>query len=132
MIVIDASCLFETVAARAGAKVIESALAEDPDHAAPHIIDVEVLGIIRKTWLLGQLDGSAAAHAVAELGAWGGERFSHRTFLERAWELRDNVRGWDAMYVALAEATESVLFTTDARLANATGPRCAFRVFSVD
>ncbi len=32
------------------------------------------------------------------------------------------MRGWDAMYVALAEALDAVLVTTDRRLAAAIGP----------
>ncbi len=44
--------------------------------------------------------------------------------VSRAWELRDTVRGWDAMYVALAEALGAVLLTTDLRLAAAPGPTC--------
>jgi predicted nucleic acid-binding protein len=55
-------------------------------------------------------------------------RFGHRLLLTRAWELRDSVRGWDAMYVALAEALDAVLLTTDARLAGAPGPTCRFEV----
>ncbi len=34
------------------------------------------------------------------------------------------MRGWDAMYVALAEALGAVLLTTDLRLAAAPGPTC--------
>lgn len=34
------------------------------------------------------------------------------------------MRGWDAMYVALAEVMEAVLVTTDRRLAAAVGPTC--------
>ncbi|MEJ7757390.1 MAG: hypothetical protein WKF83_14760 [Nocardioidaceae bacterium] len=56
--------------------------------------------------------------------AWPGERFGHRLLLSRAWQLRDTVRGWDAMYVALAEALDAVLVTTDGRLAAASGPTC--------
>ena len=36
----------------------------------------------------------------------------------------DTVRGWDAMYVALAEALDAVLVTTDGRLAAASGATC--------
>jgi len=61
---------------------------------------------------------------VQDLEAWPGERFSQRLLLARAWELRDTVRGWDAMYVALAEALDAVLVTTDRRLAAAIGPEC--------
>jgi predicted nucleic acid-binding protein len=63
---------------------------------------------------------------------WSGERFGHRAFLRRAWELRANVRGWDAMYVALAEALQAVLITTDKRLARATRLRCSIEVPSDD
>lgn len=42
-----------------------------------------------------------------------------------AWELRHDLSGYDATYVALAEHTEaSALLITDARLAKATGIRC--------
>lgn len=39
--------------------------------------------------------------------------------LERAWELRDNVTFYDALYVALAEQLEESLITLDERLARA-------------
>ena len=38
-------------------------------------------------------------------------------FLERAFELRENVTVYDALYLALAEATTSVFLTCDAALA---------------
>ena len=59
-----------------------------------------------------------------------GERFGHRALLERAWELRATVRGWDAMYVTLAEVLEVPLITLDGRLARATGPRCVIELIS--
>ncbi len=42
--------------------------------------------------------------------------------------MRDTVRGWDAMYVALAEALGAIFVTTDGRLAAATGPTCPIEV----
>ncbi len=84
--------------------------------------------MIRREHRLGTLDGTAAAQAVEDLEAWPGERFGHRMLLPRAWELRDSVRGWDAMYVALAEALEATLVTTDRRLAAANGPTCEIEV----
>jgi hypothetical protein len=56
-----------------------------------------------------RLDRTEAAQAVEDLAAWPGERFGHRLLLDRAWELRDAVRGWDAMYVthAMASVTAS-------------------------
>jgi predicted nucleic acid-binding protein len=128
MLIVDASCLFEALTAGAEAQAVRSRLEGDSDLAAPHIVDVEVFGIIRKTYLLGGLDSTAAAQAVEDLRLWSGERFAHGALLGRAWELRHAVRGWDAMYVALAEALDGTLLTTDQRLAQATGPRCSIEV----
>lgn len=130
MLVVDASCLYEVLIGTAGADAIRRRLAADDDHVAPQIVDVEVFGVIRREHLLGRLDRTEAAQAVEDLEAWPGERFGHRLLLPRAWELRDTVRGWDAMYVALAEALDSVLLTTDRRLAAATGPTC--RIETID
>jgi predicted nucleic acid-binding protein len=44
--------------------------------------------------------------------------------------LRDNVRGRDAFYVALAEVLDATLVTLDGRLAATVGPACAIEVIS--
>ncbi|MEA2301050.1 MAG: hypothetical protein QOE44_1585 [Solirubrobacteraceae bacterium] len=124
MLVVDASCLAEVVTGGVEAETIRRRLAGEADQAAPHIIDVEVFGIVRREHLGGRLDATGAGQAVADLAAWPGERFGHRPLLARAWELRNTVRGWDAMYVALAEALDAVLLTADRRLAAAVGPTC--------
>ena len=124
VLVVDASCLFEVLVGTTRAEPIRQWLALAEDHAAPHIIDVEVFSVIRREHRLGRLDHTAADQAVQDLESWPGERFGHRPLLPRAWELRDAVRGWDAMYVALAEALDTVLLTTDGRLAAAHGPTC--------
>jgi predicted nucleic acid-binding protein len=128
MLVVDASCLTEVLIGTSDAEAIRERLASDTDHAAPHIVDVEVFGVIRREHLRGRLDRTEATQAVEELAAWPGERFGHRALLDRAWELRDTVRGWDAMYVALAEALQASLITTDRRLASATGTTCSIEV----
>ena len=130
MLVVDASCLCEVLIGGPGAEAIRERLCADDDHAAPHIIDAEVLGVIRREHLRGRLDRTEASQAVEDLEAWPGERFGHRHLLARAWDLRDTVRGWDAMYVALAEALDAVLVTTDGRLASATGPSCRIEAIS--
>jgi predicted nucleic acid-binding protein len=124
MLVVDASCLSEVLIGAPGAEAVRRRLAADDDHAAPHVVDVEVFGVLRREHLRGRLDRTEATQAVEDLAAWPGERFGHRLLLDRAWELRDSVRGWDAMYVALAEALDAVLVTTDRRLAAAPGPTC--------
>jgi predicted nucleic acid-binding protein len=130
VLVVDASCLFEALAGTTQAEPIRQRLALDEDHAAPHVIDVEVFSVIRREHRFGRLDQTAADQAVQDLEAWPGERFGHRPLLARAWELRDTVRGWDAMYVALAEALDTALLTTDARLAAAPGPICRIELLA--
>jgi predicted nucleic acid-binding protein len=132
MLIVDASCLYEVVADTVRSEDVRERLARDVDHAAPHVIDVEVLSIIRRDHLLGRLDLTAAQQAVEDLRAWPGDRFGHRSLLERAWELRDRVRGWDAMYVALAEALDATLLTLDERLGRVRGLRCSIEVVASD
>ena len=48
--------------------------------------------------------------------------------LERVWELRENLSGYDAAYVAVAETLDTSLLTADARLARAPGPMCPITV----
>jgi predicted nucleic acid-binding protein len=131
MLVVDASCLFEVVAATPQASPIRARLAEDDDQWAPHLIDVEVFSVIRRHHAAGLLDDTAADLAIADLRDWPGERVSHRGLLARAWQLRDNVRGADAMYVALAEVLGATLLTTDQRLARAIGPACPIEVIGM-
>lgn len=128
VLIVDASSLYEVVADTARADDVRARLARDVDHAAPSVVDVEVISVIRRDHLAGRLDSTAAAQAVQDLRDWPGERFAHRPLLERVWQLRHSVRTWDAFYVALAEVMQATLITSDFRLARATGPRCTIEV----
>ena len=93
----------------------------DPDHAAPHLVDAEVLAAVQTHHRRGALDRTAASQAVDDLRSWPGERWSHRPLLERAWELRANLPAYDACYVALARDLGCPLITCDRALAGAPG-----------
>ena len=56
------------------------------------------------------------------------ELLSTRPLLPRMWELRGCVSGYDAAYVASAEAYECPLVTADVRLARIGGLRCEVRL----
>jgi predicted nucleic acid-binding protein len=131
MLVVDAACLFEALVGTPVGRAIKRHLADDEDHAAPHVVDVEVLSVIRRFYLDARLDETSARHAVEDLELWPGQRFAHTSLIARAWELRQNIRGWDAFYVALAEALDATLLTLDVRLARAPGPRCRIQVPTV-
>lgn len=128
MIVLDASCLYEVLIDGPHATAVRRVLADADEVAAPHAIDVEVMGAIRSNWQVGLLHETRAEIALAELRDWSGERFPHRPFADRVWELRHNVRTWDAYYVALAEVLRAPLVTLDRRLAHSNGPTCEFIV----
>jgi predicted nucleic acid-binding protein len=128
MLVVDASVLFEVVADTPDTEGLRARLAADDDHAAPHLVDAEVLSVIRAQHRAGALDTTAATQAIDDLRAWPGERWSHRPLLDRAWELRDSVRVYDALYVALAEVFDATLLTLDQRLARSAGIQCAVEV----
>jgi predicted nucleic acid-binding protein len=130
MLIVDASCLYEVVADAGRSEEVRARLAADTDQAAPHVVDAEVLGIVRRDHMLGRLDATGARQAVDDLRDWPGERFGHRSLLERAWELRDNVRSWDALYVALAEALDATLITLDRRLGQVEELECAVEVIA--
>jgi predicted nucleic acid-binding protein len=130
MLIVDASCLYEVLADTERSERVRARLVSDPDQAAPHVVDVEVLSIVRRDRMLGRLDATAARQAIEDLRDWPGERFGHGGLLERAWELRENVRAWDAVYVALAEALDATLLTLDARLGRAPGLACPVEVLA--
>lgn len=50
------------------------------------------------------------------LGALPVNRLAHTALLSRIWELRHNFTCYDAAYIAMAEATNSLLYTCDAKL----------------
>ena len=130
MVVVDASSLFEVVTNSNVGRLIRQRLSGELELAAPHVVDVEVLGVIRRDHMLGLLDATAARQAVDDLWDWPGERYGHQSLLHRAWELRANVRGWDAFYVALAEILDGTLLTLDGHLSRAPGLRCPVEVIA--
>jgi predicted nucleic acid-binding protein len=81
MLVVDASVLFEVVADTPESERLRGRLADDSDHAAPHLIDAEVLSVIQTHHRRGVLDLTAASQAVDDLRVWAGERWPHRPLL---------------------------------------------------
>ena len=95
---------------------------------APELVDLEVLAVWRRQARHGKLDVRRAQLALADLASVPLRRAQHRPLLARCWELRDNLTIYDAVYVALAEALDVILYTGDGRLARASGPRCRIEV----
>jgi predicted nucleic acid-binding protein len=100
------------------------------DLAAPEILDLEVMSVLRRYVDRGTVRARAASAAVADLLRAPIARSSHRPLGDRCWQLRANLTPYDAAYVALAELLEAPLVTGDARLAAAPGVRCEVEVLS--
>ena len=98
---------------------------------APHVIDLEVLSVIRGACANGGVTDARARRSVAKLREMPIRRSPHARLIERCWELRHNMTPYDAAYVALAELTDSVLLTADGRLCRAPGIRCEVEVLVV-
>lgn len=96
--------------------------------AAPHLLDAEVGGVVRRLVLAGDLSAEAAGDALIDLAEIEILRYEHPPLFARAWELRDNLTFYDALYVALAEQLDAPLVTLDARLAGAPGIGVAVQV----
>jgi predicted nucleic acid-binding protein len=125
MSVLDASAYVEalTSAAPIGAAVRQR-LRSSTHWQAPALFPAEVLSGIRGLVLGGDLATHRADRARHRLATARIRLYPFRSFADRVWELRDNLTVDDAWYVALAEALETSLLTTDVRLADASGIRC--------
>jgi predicted nucleic acid-binding protein len=129
VIVLDASAIVELVVEpRAATGAIRSRLRADPDVHVPHLVDAEVTNALRRKLLAGQLDLVRARRAIRRLTAIRLVRWQQSSLLGRALALRDQLSAYDAIYVAMAEATGATLVTRDTRLARATGHRAHIEV----
>lgn len=95
----------------------------------PHLLDVEVLNVLRRQTLRGILSKERGATALQDLENLKMTRYPHTTLLGRIWELRENVTTYDAAYIALAEALGAPLLTRDARLARSPGTSATVELY---
>ncbi|MGH9277968.1 MAG: type II toxin-antitoxin system VapC family toxin [Acidimicrobiales bacterium] len=100
------------------------------DLAAPDLVDVETVAVLRKRWLSGTISERRFAAALDDLESIDVERYPALPLVRRSYDLRANVTPYDAMYVALAEVLGCELVTGDQRLGTAPGPRCVIRVLT--
>jgi len=122
VIVVDASAVVETllrspVAGRIDARLFDS---RETLHA-PHLLDIEVMHVLRRQDGAGVLSPERAGEAMQDYADLPIRLYPHRDLLGRVWELRHALTAYDAVYVALAETLDAPLLTRDRRLANAKG-----------
>jgi predicted nucleic acid-binding protein len=99
-------------------------LARDIEWVAPEHWKAEVFSVVRVLTLGRKITEAWASRVVSLLPRVGVKAVSLDDLLPRMWELRGNVSGYDAAYVALAEARGVTLVTADGKLARAAMSFC--------
>lgn len=129
MIVVDASILANVIGDDgADGQRARSEVRSAGALAAPDLVDVETVAVLRKRWIAGAISDDRFAEAIDDLEAIDLERYPTLPLMRRSYELRANVTAYDATYVALAEVLGCELLTGDSRLGRAPGPRCVVRL----
>ncbi|MCP9484954.1 MAG: type II toxin-antitoxin system VapC family toxin [Gaiellaceae bacterium MAG52_C11] len=128
MIVVDASAVVDVLldTGERGSWARAELRAADVTHA-PHLLDYEALSATRKMVLLREISAERGAQALEDLKALPLRRYPAQPFVDRAWALRHTISARDAFYVALAEALDCALVTTDGRLARSHGHEALVR-----
>ncbi|MBV9140381.1 MAG: type II toxin-antitoxin system VapC family toxin [Pseudonocardiales bacterium] len=126
MTVFDASVLVDAlvVAGPAGNDAREVLRDRSLLHV-PSIFAAEATSAIRAMQARGEVSTGQARGAVSKIKTMRTVQYPFEPFLDRVWELRDNLTVYDGWYVALAESLDTSLVTADRRLAQASGPRCS-------
>lgn len=120
MIVVDASAMTELLLQTSLGVLVEARVDHDDLHA-PHLLDVEVAQALRRLVRTGDVSPARASEAIDDLALFQVYRHAHVDLVTRAWELRENLTMYDAMYVALAEALDAPLVTCDGPLGATPG-----------
>ena len=129
MIVVDASVLANALTDDGPVGTCGRAeLTRDAHWAGPEHLIVEVFSAVRGRWLGNKITEERAEDALAAMSAATIELVAVTPLLDRMWELRSNVTGYDAAYLALAETFACVLVTADARLGRVPNLRCEIRI----
>src|SRR5947209_7695171 len=115
MIVVDASAVLEILKrTEAGADLL-SVFADQVIHA-PHLIDLEVLNILRRWVIHGEMTASQARDALDYFVQMPFQRHAHTPLALEVWSLRHNLTAYDAAYLALSRRLGTDLITMDSGL----------------
>jgi len=129
VIVLDASVVVEFLTNGPLADAIRDDLAGRGESlVVPHLLDIEVVNAIRSLTAGQRIGADRAELILSRLVSLPAERVPHLALLPRIWELRRNFTAYDATYIALAEAMDATLYTSDKRLAK--GHRARVVVFA--
>lgn len=127
---LDASAAIDWLLQTSAGQQIEKRIySRNESLAAPHLLDLEVTQVFRRLVRDAAVSARRAEEAIQDLMDLQIARYPHHLFLQRIWQLRNNLSAYDAMYVGLAESLRATLITRDLRLASACGHAAAVEVF---
>ena len=126
VVVVDASVIVAALIDGGEAGTWAEAIVVDHDCIATQMMPAECASALRQLTAAGVISNREAGVAVEQLTELRVDLYPFSPLISRVWELRDTVTCYDAWYVALAEQGGYPLATLDARLARASGTRCAF------
>jgi predicted nucleic acid-binding protein len=119
VVVLDASTLVDVLLQPGRGRHLETEI-DGRAVAVPSHFDAEVASALARLHRNGDLTANEVSVRVATLDSPAFIRYPTAALLGRAWELRDNISMLDGIYVALAEDLDTVVLTTDQRLARTT------------
>ena len=130
MIVLDASAAIDWLLQTAAGQEIEKRIYSRKDSVhAPHLLDLEVVQVMRRMAREGTITTSRAEEAVGDLLDLRITRYPHPLFVPWIWQHRSNLSTYEACYVPLAEHLGATLITRDHRLGSAAGHSAKIEVF---
>jgi predicted nucleic acid-binding protein len=86
---------------------------------APHLIDLEIAQVLRRYVRTSIISADRGTEALADLIDFPLTRYPHNVLLLRIWQMRHGLTAYEAAYLALAEALDAPLITSDRALAKA-------------
>jgi len=116
VIVADASAIAEVLLRRPLAPAVQQSLAEE-DVRVPGHFRVEVLSVLRRFNLRGDMTDEAAVRALRVLRRLRAPAYPTSLLQDEIWALRHRLTTYDAAYLALAQRLDAPLVTLDAGLA---------------
>jgi predicted nucleic acid-binding protein len=118
-LVVDASAIFDVVVGNDLGASIEHRLRDHDLHVPAHA-DAEVLSALGRWHRSGRLTADQVSEGLRRVAGVPLERHPLPGLLAGAWRRRHSARLVDALYLELAEKLDTVVVTTDGKLAAAT------------